>query len=455
MKGLPYLFLLLASLTLAEYGGAKNVAAADMNAAAKASNPNDEAAAIVESLGGSIFRDTEKPDEPVSAIIFYRPNLPPGVSLATKGGKVPLTHVSDADLQRLLKLKLPALESLGVSGLQVTDAGIVDLKNFPKLRDLRLAGSAFTDRGFETVAKLENLVNLGFCDSSLTDQGLAQIGRLKKVHDLDLSGNKGITDTGLVHLQGLKSLHSLNLSGTSVTDAGLAHLAALPNLGILSLDQTQVTDAGLVHLLRLPKLSQLSLNDTLVSPAGLTQLNERSPMLGVSYNKIRGVVSLETAVLLLYVLVAIAIVLLAIAGVHFVALLGVRNMLTGFDGQLPELVPARLYVVPLAWFLASFAYHVRQFVEGKWIEAKGRSGQVWSPEVDSFPILTYAVWITWAVCTIVCACYYFRILRGKYSLVPRLIISFLVVTLQLFIAVVLNAVFAIITYLGGGGPMEL
>jgi hypothetical protein len=451
--------LLLAINFALSVGKLANTAAAHILSAEPPPNveatADDEAATITESLGGSAIRDTEKPGSPVLALIFYRIDLPTGTPLATKGGQVPLTHLSDADVQRLTKLNLSELESFGVSGLQVTDAGIVDLKNFPKLKDLRLAGSAFTDRGFETVAKLENLANLGFCYSSITDQGLVQVGGLKKVHDLDLSGNKGITDAGLVHLRGLESLHSLNLSGASVTDAGLAHLTALKNLEILSLDRTHVTDAGLVHLLRLPKLRQLSLNDTLVSPAGLTQLNEKSPMLAVSYNKIRGVMSFATAVLLLYVLVAIAIVLLAIAGVHFVAILGVRNLLTGFDGKLPELVPARLYIVPLAWFVASFAYHGRQFIEGKWIEAVGRSGQAWTPMVDSFPTLTYVVWATWAACTIVCACYYFRSLRGNYSLIPRLVISFLVVALQLFIAGVLNAIFAIITYIGGGGPMEL
>lgn len=236
--------------------------------------PADEVVAAVEAMGGIVIRDTEKPGQPVAMINFFRPpNLDTNVRLATKsGGTVSAALVSDKDLERLANLKLPELEVLGLSGVKVTDAGLVHLRKFPKLGFLTLNGSAFTDRGFEEATKLDNLFSLSFASTSLTDKGLAHRGKLPRIYELHLSWNKGITDAGLAELKGLDSLFHLDLSGTNITDAGLVHLKGLKSLGDLDLTSTKITDAGLVHLAAFTKLGSLSLSRTRVTDAGLLHL---------------------------------------------------------------------------------------------------------------------------------------------------------------------------------------
>ena len=234
----------------------------------------DEVVAIIEAMGGFAIRDTEKPGQPVVMINFYpSPTGDPDARVATKSGKsVSTVGVSDKDLERLANVKLPELQVLILSGVKVTDAGLVHLKKFPKLAFLTLNGTGFTDRGFEEITKLDNLYSLSFVYTSLTDKGLAHRGKLPKIHELHLSWNNGITDAGLADLKGLDSLEHLDLSGTNITDAGLVHLKGLKSLGNLDLTSTNVTDAGLVHLATFPKLGSLSLSRTRVTDAGLLHL---------------------------------------------------------------------------------------------------------------------------------------------------------------------------------------
>jgi len=69
--------------------------------------------------------------------------------------------------------------------------------------------------------------------SQITDDGLVHLKNLKQLEQLDLKKNKRLTDAGLVHLEGLKNLKMLILIGTQVTPAGVKKLQQkLPNTKI-------------------------------------------------------------------------------------------------------------------------------------------------------------------------------------------------------------------------------
>jgi hypothetical protein len=66
--------------------------------------------------------------------------------------------------------------------------------------------------------------SLTLVGSQVTDDGLVHLKNLQQLEVLDLKKNKQLTDAGLVHLEGLKNLKLLILIGTRVTPAGVKKL---------------------------------------------------------------------------------------------------------------------------------------------------------------------------------------------------------------------------------------
>src|SRR5690606_35410991 len=101
-------------------------------------------------------------------------------------------------------------------------------------------------------------LNLDGC-YNITDAGLVYLKDLTSLQSLDLSGCN-ITDAGLVHLKDLSSLRSLNLSEyQNITDAGLAHLRDLTSLKTIRLSY----DCAITYTELLNLIGQKS------SPAGI------------------------------------------------------------------------------------------------------------------------------------------------------------------------------------------
>jgi|GEM_PF-2276030 len=155
--------------------------------------------------------------------------------------------IGDAGVRRLSSL--PILYCLQLEGpLQVTDAGVAELKNSPELGALVLTGS------------------------KITGSGLAPLKDCKSLSLINLSGSP-LTDAGLEALATVKLLSQLDVSGTKVTDKGLAALIArVPWLSRLNLARTATTDDGLSSLKGRDRLQQLNLADTKVTIAGIGQL---------------------------------------------------------------------------------------------------------------------------------------------------------------------------------------
>jgi hypothetical protein len=147
-----------------------------------------------------------------------------------------------------------------------------------RLNDAHLA--ALTDPAFAGVEDL-NLVSGPTAMMSgveVTDAGLVHIKHLP-LRSLCLRGSL-VTDAGLAHLKDLP-LKSLVLGGTLIEGDGLAHLAGL-KLRAIDLENTAVGDEHLKHLAGLPLLS-INLRNTQVTEAGLEALQKRLPEVLVSH----------------------------------------------------------------------------------------------------------------------------------------------------------------------------
>jgi len=186
------------------------------------------------------------------------------------------TRVTPAGLAHIAAM--PALESLNLYDLGVTDDDLRHIAKQTGLRELSLAENSVTDVGLERLKDLRNLEKLQLNGNRITDAGLVYLAGLTKLRELGLrntsraeTGMK-ITDKGMEHLRGLKALREIDISGTAVTDAGLAYLAGFPELELLSLSGRFITDQGMTHVAACRKLKSLILMYTEVGDEGLRRL---------------------------------------------------------------------------------------------------------------------------------------------------------------------------------------
>lgn len=173
-------------------------------------------------------------------------------------------------------------ERVAVGELEALGADI-ELTQEGRAREINLSMRPLAD---EDLAHMENLVALESLDLSgtdITDAGLVHLAGLTNLKKLNVGGGymkpSRITDAGLVHLAGLHDLEQLVLSDSKITDAGLVHLKDLENLRSLYLFQTGITDEGLAHLEGLQSLEVLRVGRTGVTPEGAQEFQAKMPNL--------------------------------------------------------------------------------------------------------------------------------------------------------------------------------
>ena len=150
------------------------------------------------------------------------------------------------------------------------------LADLPDIKGLQLGDVQITDAGLENLRGLTHLWKLYLNNMEITGTGLKHLKELPGLRMLVFVGTP-VTDSGLQHLRGLTSLETLVLFNTEITDAGLANLRELPGLKRLSLRGPNITDAGLEHLKGLSKLEFLVLWNTNTTPEGINDLQESLP----------------------------------------------------------------------------------------------------------------------------------------------------------------------------------
>jgi internalin A len=235
----------------------------------------DETALVkaVTSLGGKVEVDNKRPGHPVIAVIFDESK-----------------KVTDKDLALVKEFR--NLDSLSLNRcLQITDAGLRELKGLKNLHYLWLGGgekfgeTKITDRGLRELKDLKSLKALGLRGTRVTNlEGLKNLTSLEFLN-LDLTT---VTDQGLKELMDLKNLTTLTAGETKLTDQGLKELKRIKSLTTLALNRTKITDAGLKELKELENLQSLELAFNAITDAGLNDLKEfkRLRMMALNGNKL-------------------------------------------------------------------------------------------------------------------------------------------------------------------------
>ena len=133
------------------------------------------------------------------------------------------------------------------------------LSDLPCLESLDITGGEITGSGLVHLEKLKNLQRLYLQEIPIKSDTLSHLSELKELDVLSLR-NTEIDDTAMVHLKKLAQLTVINLSKTAVTDQALKQVRVFTELDTLVLADTAVTGEGLVYLQPLKKLRTLNVD---------------------------------------------------------------------------------------------------------------------------------------------------------------------------------------------------
>jgi hypothetical protein len=166
----------------------------------------------------------------------------------------------------------------------ITDAGMVQLREFPHLQLVSLLEAPVSDAGLENLQELKELKDIRIWaleyKGHITDAGLAHLKGLTQLMHLSLFGHQ-IEGDGLENLKGMSRLESIYLQYNKITDAGIAHLKGLKNLKKLTFTDDRITDAGLKDLKQMNQLEEFSFSSDLVTDAGIKDLQKALPKLKI------------------------------------------------------------------------------------------------------------------------------------------------------------------------------
>lgn len=156
------------------------------------------------------------------------------------------------------------------------------LPHVAKLRNVEeiyFHDSGFRDEHVPFVNKLSSLNSLVISGTQITDKGVEQLSGMK-LQALFLDGTP-ITSAALEPISKMKTLVSLDLTGTHVQD-NLEPLQKLPNLRWLLLrdiDLSQISEKSIESLLAIPQLARFTATNTNLSEDVIQRLKKAKPAL--------------------------------------------------------------------------------------------------------------------------------------------------------------------------------
>jgi hypothetical protein len=249
---------------------------------------DDETIAALEAAGGQIKKDkTGIPSEVffknASAITPEQWKQIGSLKSLRKGTFYNKCTLNDETLPLLSGLE--NLEEFAVDGAHLTDKGMQGFAAWKKLKRITFfhvfwGQKNFDGSGLDVFAALPALESFGMGGSTLTDAGMASLAKATQLRELNL-WHTNITDAGTTHVKALTQLRKLRLApqfNGKLTDAMIANTVALPALEKLSFGETRLSyEGGLKLLKQLPSLKELELDRIDLSDEDLAKLKADLP----------------------------------------------------------------------------------------------------------------------------------------------------------------------------------
>ena len=146
------------------------------------------------------------------------------------------------------ELKIPGLDASGL----MTDTILARVADLEHVTALQLGGSrAVTDDGLRHLARMPQLQTLDLSGCQVTDRGLDVLRQLPHLRRFQLCWRRDVTDAGAAHLAGCEELEHVDLMGTQTGDGAIRALAGKAQLRRFKSGR-EVTDAGIVLLHQIP-----------------------------------------------------------------------------------------------------------------------------------------------------------------------------------------------------------
>lgn len=202
-------------------------------------------------------------------------------------------NVGEAGLAHLANLD--QLRRLQISQCRITPAALERLADLKQLESLDLGlEEGVTGPILASLARLSALQSLKLSGLEVSDAELAELERLEQLEHLSLFQTK-VSGAAFARLQKLPRLQSLSVAVSPVTDESLAALAEFPRLKRLALLFTRVTDAGVARLAMLERLERLEISESPsynleglgVSRRGVDQLRILLPGCEITFHELR------------------------------------------------------------------------------------------------------------------------------------------------------------------------
>ena len=180
-------------------------------------------------------------------------------------------EITDGAIHYLLRM--PKLSAVELRGTSVTDRGLGQLlQGLPNIRELVLWGSNITGEGFAGVAELPQLWRLGLHNGPLTSRvEIERFCPMPKLTTLNLS-YCDLGDSNIAHLSRFTAISELYLSRCNLSGHAAEHLCSLPRLRFLDVSYSGFGDEAAVYLSRMPELEAIDLSYTSFGDAGVEQL---------------------------------------------------------------------------------------------------------------------------------------------------------------------------------------
>lgn len=149
--------------------------------------------------------------------------------------------VSAEDLSRIGQLS--NLKALTIGTFEGSEADLAALQPLPALETLHLHDLAVSDAGAETLSRIESLRNLNLDAATLGDEGLVSLAKLPRLELLRVR-SANVTDAGIAALAASPALAHLHVIDAKLGDASLATIASMKRLQSFYVDGGDFTDAG-------------------------------------------------------------------------------------------------------------------------------------------------------------------------------------------------------------------
>jgi hypothetical protein len=135
------------------------------------------------------------------------------------------TDITDAGLMKLRNL--PNLNTLLLESTNVKGAFLASLSHPEKMDFLKFADNPLSIKYLSDLPRFTNLTKLDLCHCKLTNKTLQYVGQMTSVSALRLYKNPQITDEGIKYLKPMNHLRSLYIQDANVTVNGLGELKSL------------------------------------------------------------------------------------------------------------------------------------------------------------------------------------------------------------------------------------